>query len=144
MKAQSDEVEAAINELKSLGREMTREKLLNLVINAPTETRMRAYVSLIRPAMDYGFFQMLSDQIEQANGAVGKNKEQLVAVREKLLEWTREVDQQIEQHVRETRALLQKVLERTNPRSDDSDGAAVDEYFCRNQPCPEEARKQAI
>ena len=38
VQAQSIEVEAAIADLRKLGREITREKMLELVINAPNET----------------------------------------------------------------------------------------------------------
>jgi hypothetical protein len=141
MKAQSDEVEAAINALKTMGRDLTREKLLDLVVNSPTETRMRAFVSLIRPAMDYSFFQILSDQIEHADA---KKKEQLISVREKLLEWTHEIDQQVEQHARETRALLEKVLASDNIQDAMVEMVqAVDEYFLQEvNNALEEARKQ--
>ncbi|MCK4899581.1 MAG: CpXC domain-containing protein, partial [Anaerolineales bacterium] len=65
---QTKEVEAAVESLREAGEELTREKLLDLVITAPNETRLNALVSLARPGMDYEFFSMLSDRIDRARG----------------------------------------------------------------------------
>jgi hypothetical protein len=65
---QTQEVEAAIASLQELGDELTRDKLLDLVVKAPNDTRLSALVSLARPGMDYTFFQMLSDRIDRARG----------------------------------------------------------------------------
>jgi hypothetical protein len=68
IKQQSAEVEAAVKSLQEAGSELTREKLLDLIIEAPNETRLSALVSLARPGMDYAFFQLLSERIERAQG----------------------------------------------------------------------------
>jgi hypothetical protein len=89
---QSKEVEAAIKELQQAGQNLTREKLLELVLNAPNDIRLSAYVSLARQGMDYAFFQLLSERIERAQEA---DQARLVAMRERMLEMTRSIDQQI-------------------------------------------------
>jgi hypothetical protein len=138
---QAKEVEAALADLQKAGRELTREKLLEFVINAPNETRMQAYVSFARPLMDYSFFQMLSEKIDRARG---DGRGRLAALREKLLTWTQDVDRQAEERAKQSRDLLKQVLQ----AEDISEATAavlpaVDEFFLQelNQ-SQEEARKQ--
>jgi hypothetical protein len=68
LQTQSAEVQTAIDELNELGEGLTREALLDLVVNAPNEIRVSAYVNLARPGMDYEFFQKLSEMIDNAEG----------------------------------------------------------------------------
>jgi len=55
-----------------VGQGLTREKLLELVIGAPSDARMRAYVSMARGGMDYQFFQLLTEKIDKHRDAKGK------------------------------------------------------------------------
>lgn len=105
---QTKEVEAAIKSLREAGKEMTRDKLVELVIDAPTETRLSVLVSLTRPAMDYAFFQLLSEKIDRARGA---GRERLISLREKLLVMTREIDLQMEERAAQGRQLLNQILQ---------------------------------
>ena len=61
LKESAGELEAAAKELQELGSNLTRERLLDLLIAAPNEARLKAYVSLARNGMDYVFFQTLSE-----------------------------------------------------------------------------------
>lgn len=108
LQAQAQDVEAAVNDLKAAGKELTREKLLDLVIHAPNENYQRALVSLARSGMDYEFFQLLSERIERARG---DGRTRLVELRDKLLEWTRQADEQLEAHQAEVRQLFDAILE---------------------------------
>ncbi len=124
---QSKEIEAAIASLQEAGENLTREKLLELILNAPTETRLQALVSLARAGLDYQFFQLLSDRVDRARG---DGRARLIELREKLLQLTREIDQQVEQRRAAARELLEEVL--TSP--DVSTGLqkniqAVDDFF---------------
>jgi hypothetical protein len=105
---QSKEVEAAVASLQAAGQGLTREKLLDLVLEAPNETRVSALVSLARPGMDYQFFQLLSDRIERARG---DGRSRLVKLREQLLELTRQVDQQMEARRQTAQQLLNSILQ---------------------------------
>jgi hypothetical protein len=107
LQAQSQEVEAAIKDLQAAGKELTREKLLELIINAPNETRLSALVSLTRPGMDYQFFQLLSERIDRARG---DGRKRLVDLRAQLLEMTEEIDRQMEAHRQQTRQLIEEIL----------------------------------
>jgi hypothetical protein len=138
---QTQEVEAAIASLQELGDELTRDKLLDLVVKAPNDTRLSAYVSLARPGMDYTFFQMLSDRVDRARG---DGRTRLIEIRERLLELTRQVDQQVEARMQQSRQLLNKILE-----AQDVDQAiaqslpAVDDFFLQElNVALEAARKQ--
>lgn len=102
------ELEAASKALQEAGPRLTREKLLDLVIEAPNDARIRAYVSMARTGMDYTFFQNLSDRIEAAEG---DEKKKLEALREKLLDYVNEVDRQLEERFKETRAFVEQLLE---------------------------------
>ncbi len=138
---QAKEVEAALADLQKAGRELTREKLLDFVINAPNEVRLKAYVSFARPLMDYSFFQILSERIDRARG---DGRARLASLRDNLLEWTQEVDRQVEARAKQSRDLLQEVLQ-----ADDVSEAtmsvlpAIDEYFIQElRQVQDAARKQ--
>jgi hypothetical protein len=104
---QTKEVEAAVKSLQEAGKDLTREKLLDLVIQAPNETRLSILVSLARPGMDYAFFQLLSERIDRARG---DGRARLIQLRERLLELTQEVDKQMEVRAAQARQLLEKIL----------------------------------
>lgn len=126
---QSQELQTAMTDLRELGENLTHEKLVDLVVQAPNDTRVRALVSLARPAMDYTFFQLLSERIEQAQG---EDRERLTQLRARLLELTQQVDQQVEAHVREIRKLIEAIAKEENLQEAMAQVMpAVDEYFVR-------------
>jgi hypothetical protein len=137
---QSQEVQAAVKDLQAVGRELTREKLLDLMVDAPNETRLQALVSLTRPAMDYNFFQVLSDRIERSRG---DGRTRLVDLRTKLLEMTKEIDQQLAARRAETRKLLDAIIQAPEPEQALMQNlSAVDEFFLEElKAAEEEARK---
>lgn len=96
LQAQSMEVEEAIKTLQEEGEKLSREKLLNLIIDSPNETRLNAYVSLARGGLDYDFFTLLSNKIEEAKD---DKKEKLTSLREKLLEMTAAIDEQLKARI---------------------------------------------
>lgn len=104
---QLQEVEAALNSLKEAGQSLDREKLLDIVIDAPNEDRLKALVNLARAGMDYQFFQLLSERIDRARG---DGRARLVKLRERLLQYTQQYDQELAQKVEQTQQNLEKVL----------------------------------
>jgi hypothetical protein len=102
------ELEAASKALQEAGQGLTREKLLDLVIEAPNDARIRAYVSMTRSGMDYTFFQNLTEKIDAAQGDEKKKLEEL---REKLLDYVNEVDRQMEERIKEAQSFVEKLLE---------------------------------
>lgn len=111
MKEQTEELQAAIQSLQEAGQELTREKLLDIVVKAPSDTRLSALVSLARPGMDYTFFQLLSDRIDRARD---KGRQRLIELRERLLELTRQFDEQLAARQEEARQLLNRLLAAEN------------------------------
>ena len=107
LKESVGELEAATKSLQDAGQGLTREKLLDLVIDSPNEARMRAFVSLARGGMDYQFFQILSDKIDKASG---EEKTKLESIREKLLELTNEVDRQMEARYKQAQEFVESLL----------------------------------
>ncbi len=101
------ELEAATKSLQEAGQGLTREKLLDMVIAAPSDARIRAYVSLARGGMDYSFFQTLTEKIEKASG---DEKAKLEHVREKLLDFTNEADRQIEARYKQSQKFIETLL----------------------------------
>ncbi len=101
------ELEAAARSLQEAGRELTREKLLELILQAPSEARLKAYVSLARQGLDYLFFQNLSERIDRASG---EERKRLEALRERLLEYVNELDRQIEARYKQAQELVEKIL----------------------------------
>lgn len=107
LKESVGEMEAATKSLQEAGQRLTREKLLELVIASPTDARLRAYVSLARGGMDYQFFQLLTEKIDQASG---DEKAKLESMREKLLDFTNEIDRQLEARYKQAQEFVESLL----------------------------------
>ncbi|HEX2697630.1 MAG TPA: CpXC domain-containing protein [Anaerolineales bacterium] len=107
LQASVGELEAAAKSLQEAGQNLTREKLLELIVQAPTEARVKAYVSLARSGMDYVFFQNLSEMIEKATG---DEKKKLTDLREKLLDFSNEIDKQLEARYKQAQEFVEKIL----------------------------------
>lgn len=124
---QSREIEAAVNDLNKIGRELNREKLLNVVLNAPNDARLGAYVSLVRPMMDYEFFRLLSERIDAAEA---EKRPELNELREKLLEMTATIDRQMQARAQRSREIIEAILESDNVGEAMAQSLpAVDEFF---------------
>jgi hypothetical protein len=127
LKAQTEEVEAAVKELRALGDGLTREKLLEIFIAAPNKTRLNALVSLTRPGIDYEFFTLLSERIDKEDG---EEQQRLIKLREDLLQLTSELDKQIEARVEVGRRNLEAFLSVEDiPEAVKGNLAAIDDFF---------------
>src|SRR5271157_609837 len=107
LQEQVGEMEAAAKSLQEAGKNLTREKLLDLMVQAPSDARLKAYVSLARNGMDYTFFQNLTDMIDKASG---DQKKKLEDLRAKLLDLTNEIDKQLEARYKQAQELVEKLL----------------------------------
>lgn len=138
--AQNEEVEAAIKSLQDTGDTLTREKLLDLVINAPSDIRLQALVSLARPGMDYEFFQLLSQRIDRARA---DGQVRLIELREQLLEMTQAIDRQAEERQLLAKKLLNTIISSPNVEEALRENLpVVDEFFIREvELASAEARK---
>lgn len=108
LKEQSEEIDAAIKSLQEASQEgLTREKLLDLLIQAPSDIRVSTIVGYARSGLDYTFFQQLTEKIESAKG---EEKERLSALRQKLLDLTQAIDKKLDDELIRARQLLEKIL----------------------------------
>ena len=105
--AQANEVKEAIKSLQAVGKKLDREKLLDILIDAPNEDRLNALVSMTRPGLDYTFFQSLTGRIEKKTG---EEQKKLEGLREKLLEITRQFDQRTEEEFKRANELLNTLM----------------------------------
>jgi len=107
LKESVGELESAQTALQEAGESLTREKLLDFVLESKTDARLRAYVSLARPGMDYVFFQNLTDKIDKAEG---EEKKRLESIREKLLEYVNDMDKQLEARFKQAQQFVESLL----------------------------------
>jgi hypothetical protein len=105
--AQANEVQEAIKTLQAVGKNLDREKLLEILIAAPNIDRLNALVSMTRPGLDYTFFQSLTNRIDKS---ASDERRHLEGLREKLLEITRRFDQRTEEEFNRSKKLLETIL----------------------------------
>ncbi len=127
IQAQEDEFKQAIESINELGKDVTRENILDLLIQAPNDDRVLAIVNLLRPALDYSFFQLLTDRMESSDA---EQQEKLSVLRDRILEICQEIDKVQEARATQAASLLQSLMQ-----ADDLDQAIrnalpiVDDYF---------------
>lgn len=128
LQERSQEIEMVMKKLQDAGDNLTREKLLEFVLEAENDLQVEVMANLARPGMDYQFFQQLSDKIDQAEG---DEKERLVSVREKLLDVTQQIDAQIQERVNMARKNVDILLsvEQNLPETIIQNIQAIDDYF---------------
>ncbi len=108
LQAQAAETEQVVKSLQEASKDgLTREKLLDLVIKTNSDAQLSIFVSLARSGMDYQFFQLLSLKIDSAEQS---EKKRLSDLRDKLLEMTREMDDEINKRVESAGQLLDSIL----------------------------------
>ena len=107
LKESVGELDAATKALQDVGQGLTREKLLEIVLQSPSDARVRAYATIARGGMDYQFFQILSERIDKASG---DEKARLESIREKLLDYTNEIDKQMEARYKQAQEFVESLL----------------------------------
>ena len=106
---QVKETETAIKSLQEASKNgLTREKLLEILENTPSETQLSTTASLARSGLDYGFFQLLSEKIDSTQEK--NEKQKLTQLREKLLQITEEIDKQLQEQMTKAKQLLEKII----------------------------------
>ncbi|WKZ49512.1 MAG: CpXC domain-containing protein [Anaerolineales bacterium] len=133
LKESVGELETAQKSLQEAGQSLTREKLLEMVVASPNDARLRGYVSLARQGMDYQFFQLLTEKIDKASG---DEMTRLEAIREKLLDYTNEMDKQIEARYKQAQEFVESILAQDDVAKavrDNLDGFTQDSVDLVNQ-----------
>jgi hypothetical protein len=126
--AQAKDADAAVKALQEASKSgLTREKLLDMMAAAPSDTYLSSLVSMTRSGLDYSFFQILSERIDKAAEA---DKAKLTELREKLLSWTQEIDKAIQEQSKAARALLEEILKAPDIEKAFTENAeAIDDFF---------------
>ncbi len=107
---QEESIQKVANRLNTLGEQATHDDFVDATLELAADGDdeiLQALVGLARPVMDYQFFQVLSNRIDQADG---DEKEQMSAVRDRLLELTSIVDQQNQAVVKHAADTLRAIL----------------------------------
>lgn len=126
---QSREAQDVIKVLQDASKDgLTREKLVDIFVDiADSDIKLSTITSLVRAGMDYTFFQLLTDRIE---ASPDDKKPGLEAMRDKLLGYIQELDNQRQLQMGQTRKLLDAILASPNPEEALKENFAhVDEYF---------------
>ena len=106
---QVKETETAIKSLQEASKNgLTREKLLDILESAPSDTQLSTTVSLARSGLDYSFFQLLSEKIDSTQEE--NKKQELTQLREKLLQITEEIDKRLQEQMAKAKQLLEKII----------------------------------
>lgn len=103
------EMEIASKSLQELGEGLTREKLLDFIIDAPNENREKAFAGMVRQGLDYEFFQLLTKKIEDEANA--EKRKELEEKRDRVLAYINEVDQHLEARLQQSQGFLNTLLE---------------------------------
>ena len=106
-------LQKSANDLESLGSKLTRENFLDLILNAPDDTHITCLVTLARPAADYEFFILLTNQLENSPP---EDQPKLEHVRSLILETVQKIDQASQQKTEATQAMLASIIEADNPK----------------------------
>jgi hypothetical protein len=112
IQAQQADVQAAVQTLQNASQQgLTREKLIDLLVEAPNETQLTTLVSMARTGLDYEFFRLLSERVEKAQG---EEKEKLAQLRDRLMQMTQEIDQHMQEQLEDSRRVLNDLLQAEN------------------------------
>jgi hypothetical protein len=110
-----EEIATREQTIKELGADITREELLEKIVRAALageQAKVETMVAVARPAIDYLFYQQLTDRIEAAErGGKAQEAETLRALRQTVLTLTAEIDAEMQQAMEETAQFLQEILE---------------------------------
>jgi hypothetical protein len=113
------DVAAREEAIKSLGSEVTREGLLEKLVEAALageQGTVETMVTLARPAIDYVFYQQLTARIEAAEKAAEVAEARvLTELRQTILELTAQIDAQVQHATEEATQLLQRILDSPDP-----------------------------
>ncbi len=102
--------------LAGLDEHTTREDVLERLIQAKEDAAIEALVAVARPLMDYPFFLLFSQRIEQAEKRKDRAEAQrLRALRDRVLELQRQQDEAARAIMEKAAHLLQAVLDSDNP-----------------------------
>lgn len=109
------QVAAREDAIKELGTEVTREGLLEKLVEASRagdSTKVETMIAFGRPAIDYVFYQQLTTRIEaeEKKGDI-QEAEALRALRQRVLDVTAKIDAELQRATADADHLLQQILD---------------------------------
>jgi hypothetical protein len=107
-------IEARNELLNALREEPNRDKLLELLIEAPDRETRELLIASGRPMLDYLFFQNLTSEIEAA--ADEEEKERLTDLRREILDTRDRLDEEAQALYESRAALLRDMLSADDPK----------------------------
>ena len=103
----------AARELESIGSKLTREYFLDLILKAPDDIHITCLITLARPAADYEFFILLTNQLENSPP---EDQPKLEHIRSLILETVQKIDQAAQQKTESAQAILASIIDSNNPK----------------------------
>lgn len=104
---QMGEVEAAVKSLQDVGNQLTREKLIDLLIDAPSDARVNALIRLTRNGLDQSFFELFTARIEATPDG---EKAKLLALQAKVVEIASNMDKAFEAQVEQAEKFIEALI----------------------------------
>lgn len=128
LQQQQADVQAAVELLQNASQQgLTREKLIDLLVNAPNETQLATLVSMTRTGLDYDFFRLLTERIEKTPEP---DKGKLNTLRERLMQITQEIDRRMQEQIEISRKMLNEILQAANVEEAATEALPqMDEFF---------------
>jgi hypothetical protein len=109
------QVAASEEAIRELGNKVTREELLQKLVDAALageQIKIETMVRVARPAIDYIFYQQLTERIEAAQqDSKTQEAETLRALRESILDLTARIDAELQRAAERATQLLEKILQ---------------------------------
>jgi hypothetical protein len=129
IQSQARETEEAVKALQEASKTgLTREKLLDLFLNAKSDIALSTLISMARTGLDYNFYQILTQRIEASSS--DEEKKSLSELRDKVIEMTKELDQAMQEQVQQTQNLLEEIVKAPNIEEAIAENAeAINELF---------------
>jgi hypothetical protein len=116
---QGHEISQREEAISSLGEEITREGLLDQLVEAALageDVKVETLVSVARPAIDYVFYQKLTARIDASEGAGRGDEAQILrSLRDKVLDLTAQIDADLQQATTQAAGLLERILDSDDP-----------------------------
>jgi hypothetical protein len=113
------EVAAREEAIQSLGTEVSREGLLEKLVEAALageQAKVETMVAVARPVIDYVFYQQLTGRVE-AEQKAGHTQQAttLKALRDTILDLTAQIDAEVQQATESAAQLLQEIVDSDDP-----------------------------
>lgn len=103
------------------------DQLIDELRKVKNDEELRSIVAAARPALNYKFYQTLTNRIEAAQGDEAK---ELKGLREKLLKMSDDLDREMESALRDASQLLQQILQSPDPHKAIADNLErIDDAF---------------